>query len=208
MTARTWETFYPDVLPDVLGCPEPTVDRHLLRAAQEFCRRTLVYRADLAAITTVADTASYAITFPSGTQLVKLLGATLAGDQIDVDNADATSLEDRRAGNRGDKRVLLRDPLTVTIMPTQAADLELILEAALQPAEDATGLEHIVADPYRLAVCTGALATLLDINKAEWRNTTLAEKKARAFELAIGKAQHAAWKAYGRTKHRVPGQYY
>jgi hypothetical protein len=204
---RLWTEFFPDLMQDVLGCPEPTVEQYLRRAAQEFCQRTLCWREDLT-ITTRASTSEYALPLAAGGQVVKLLGASLNGNDIDLEAADGTSTADRINGTRGSKRVRLLDPFNVLLQPTQAAGLALVLEVILKPSETSTGLPDQIADGNRLAIADGALSRLLNINRAEWRNPSLADDKKAEFEKAIGKAQTAAWKAYSRARPRVTGQYF
>ena len=205
---RNWSDFFPDVLQDVLGCPEPTIEQYLRRAAQEFCQRSLCWREDLPAITTRASTNEYALPLPSGGQVVKLLGASLNGSDIELEAADGTSTADRRAGSTGSRRVRLLDPFNCLLQPAPGAALSLILEVALKPSETATGLPDRIADGHRLAIATGALARLLNINRAEWRNPALADERKTEFDLAIGKAQTAAWKAHSRSRPRTVGHYF
>lgn len=203
---REWVDFYSRIQPDVLGCPEPTIDLHLIEAAQKFCLRSTCWRQDLAAITTTGA-ASYPIVFPTGAKLAKLLGATLGGEDVDIETADGTTMADRRRGTQGARRVLLLDPFNVTVMPTQQAGVELILRAALQPSDEATGLPDVIADQYKSAICAGALSTLLTM-KAEWRDTQLAGVKESSFLAGIASAKLAAWKAWGRNTPRTVGQYF
>jgi hypothetical protein len=206
---RTWDVFFPDVLPDVLGCPEPTVERHLLRAAADFCRRSRCLRQDLDRILTRIGKATYDIRWPDGTEGVELIDASLDGVRIELEVADATSMADRRAGVRGRNRVLSQDLLTVTLMPTPAVDSsELRLAAILTIAEGAEGVPDAVGDRYRVEIATGALASLLKINKAPWANSGLAMDKAKAFEAAIDDANSRAWKANTNRRPRVRGQFY
>lgn len=204
---RAWDTFYPDVLPDVLGCPEPTVDRHLLRAAQDFCVITKIWREDLDPIITAADTALYDLNLPRYAEAVKLVGASLNGRDIGLDVADGSTAS-RLAGNRGPVRVRTTDLLTVTILPTPAADLSLVITAILKPSDSATGVEDAIADNYRAIIATGALATLLTINKAEWRNDGLAERKQARYERDRNRVKIAAWKAFTSSSPRVRAQYF
>jgi hypothetical protein len=204
---REWTDFYSRIQPDVIGCPEPTIDQHLIEAAQKFCRRSSCWRQDLDAITTTGA-ASYAIVFPTGAKLAKLLGATLGGNDVGIETADGTTVGDRRRGTQGSRRVLLQDPFNVTIMPTQEADVELILHAALQPSDDATGLPDVLADQYKSAICAGALSTLLTMNRAEWANPALAALKESVFLDGIGSAKLAVWKAWGRNTPRTVGVYF
>lgn len=205
---RTWESFFADVLPDVPGCPEPTVERHLMRAAREFCAKTGCWRDDLPAITTREGRADYSIAYPDGADGVTLVGATLNGQDIELEVVDATTAAERRRGNAGPTRVLTEDLRVATLMPTPAAGLPLVLTMRLQPAESAQGLPEHLAERYGLEIATGALASLLKINKAPWANPGLAVDKDGLFRQRIGQVRTAMWKAHTNSRPRVRAQYF
>jgi hypothetical protein len=206
---RTWDVFFPDVLPEVLGCPEPTVERALLHAAREFCVKSRCWRADLDRITTRADRADYDLSYPVGADAVEFIGATFNGHEIDLDVMDGTSTEDRRRGTAGSRRLLTWDQRTVTLIPTPAdAGGLIVITAILQPSDSATGLPDDIADRHKLAIATGALARLLAMPRAEWHNTTAAASKAEAFKDAIGDAKKRAWKAHTTRRPRAQAMFY
>lgn len=199
---REWSVFFPDVLPDVLGCPEPTVERHLARAARDFCTRTLAWRVDLDAITTIASTPGYDLPLPSQSEAFKIIGATLNGLDIGLEVANGTSAADRQRGNSGGSRVLTFDLKTITVMPTPAAGQTLIVTALLRPTITAQGVPDFLGDQHGQIIADGALSTLLTLNKADWANVGLAAIKKDAFDKGIGRVQKAAWKAYNATNPR------
>jgi hypothetical protein len=205
---RTWDVFFPDVLPDVLGCPEPTVERHLLRAAIDFCTRARVWRQDLDRIITRDGRADYDISWPDQAQGVELIGATLDGDDIDLEVADGTTAGQRQQGTSGRRRVLSQDLVTATVMPTPGEGQVLVLAAILCPSEDATGVPDIIGDRFRKAIATGALQTLLKINKAPWANAGLSTDKGNEFDKAIAQAASKMWRANTNKRPRVRGQFY
>jgi hypothetical protein len=58
--------------------------------------------------------------------------------------------------------------------------------AILIPAEDATGMPDRIADRFRTAIATGALATLLKaINKAPWANPAWPQDKAQRVQATL-----------------------
>lgn len=205
---RTWDAFYPDVLPDVLGCPELTAERHLLRAAQRFCRETRCWRDELDPIVTNATNNLYDLTWPDNAMGVELIAATLDGEDIALEVADGTTLGDRLKGMSGRKRVLTLDLATVTVLPKPSAGQRLVLSAILKPSEDAAGVPDAVADQHMQAIATGALSTLLAINKAAWANPGLSQVRAQEFQTKINDARSRSWKANTNRNPRVRGQFY
>lgn len=205
---RTWDWFYPKVLPDVLGCPEPTVDEHLRDAARRFCFKTGCWRADLDRILTRAGRADYDISYPDSADGVRLIGATLGGHDIGLEVADV-SMARRREGRSGRDRLRTMDLRTATLMPTPAIDgSELRIEAVLQPSQDAEGVPDNIGDLYRLEIATGALASLLMMNKQPWTNPQLGGFKESTFAEAMARTQSAVWKGYSNTRPRARGMFF
>lgn len=205
---RTWDAFFPDVLPDVLGCPEPTVERHLLHAAREFCKASRCWRDDLDPVITNAANNVYDLDYPDEGEGVELIDASLDGVKIELEVADGTSLADRLNGTRGCRRVLSQDLLTVTVLPKPATGQRLLLSAILMPAEGASGLPERIADKYRKPIALGALSTLLVINRAPWASPALARDKEQKFRDAIADINSRMWRANTNRRPRVRGQFY
>lgn len=209
---RTWDFFFPDVLPDVLGCPEPTVERAIQNAARDFCERSRIWRDDLPQILTAGLQAIYPIAYPEESEGVELIGATLDGVDIKLETADDNKPSQRRSPvATGTERVLTQDLVSVQLMPTPAADAigrVLILTAILKPGEFASGLPDRFADKHRLAISNGALAKLLVANKAPWANPQLAKIKGDEFEAAIKRASSKAWKGNTNVPKRTITHYY
>lgn len=205
---RTWDVFFPDVLPEVLGCPEPTVERALLRASQDWCTRTRCWRADLDAITLRDGTADYDLAYPTQAEGVQIIGATIGGFDIGLEVVDGTTTADRRAGSRGSKRVLTNDMRIVTVMPTPAATGSLVITAVLKPSDTATGVPNELADRFKDQIATGALVRLLKLNKTEWTNPGLAGDKSKGYEKEVARVRKAVWKAWTNARPRAVAMYF
>jgi hypothetical protein len=205
---RTWDLFYPYVLPDVLGCPEPLVDQHLIGAAREFCTVTRCWREDLDRIVTRAFRADYDLYFPDGADGVTIIGATLASNDIELDVPDSTTMGERRRGSGGPRRLRTTDMVTVTLIPTPGAGLELRIEAILQPSEAATGMPDAIADRYMRYIAKGAVATLLDMNKQPWTNNGLSDKRRAEFERDMARIKSRVWKGHTNRRPRHTAQFF
>jgi hypothetical protein len=205
---RTWDTFYPYVLPEVLGCPEPTVDLHLVGAAREFCVATRCWREVLETIRTTSAEVDYDIYYPKGAQGITLVGAAINGRDVGFDAPDASTLAERLRGNSGPKRVRTQDMRRVQILPTPAAGLDVVLEALLQPTESCTGLPDAVADAYLRAIAGGALASLLAMSGQPWTNVAAAGIKRGLFERDMARVKSRIWKGNSNLRPRVSGQFF
>lgn len=203
---RAWDTFYPRVLPDVIGCPEPTVDLALLDTARDFFQFTKAWREDLEATVLAATVSDYEFEVPTGAELVQAEDATLAGRCIRI--LLATTLQDR-VSNNGQRGIQVIDTTQFRVLPTPAeSGAELVIAAVLMPSETATGLPEEMADAYRLEIANGALARLLTMNKAAWANPTLAAIKETAYLAGRGRVQTRVWRARSASTPRSRGQYF
>lgn len=204
----TWDKFYPDVLPEVLGCPEPSVDRALLHAARDFFGFTQAWRVDLDAIIVAAGLSTYSVELPTGSELLKVLDATLGGNTIRIESSLGTTLRQRTNGTGG-RRIQMVDSDTVLLLPTPAEDgAELIITATLVPSDTARGVPDAQGNDNRLAIANGALAMLLTMNKAPWANPSLAQLKAAQFRQDKGDTQKRVFRAYSNRSPRVRAQYF
>ena len=62
----TTDDFLPGILPDVPGCPLPTVRFHVHRAVMEFCRESGIWHEDLTPIDLVNDQRDYILPVTDG----------------------------------------------------------------------------------------------------------------------------------------------
>lgn len=204
---RTWDTFYPYVLPEVLGCPEPMLDQHLIGAAREFCAQTKCWREVLETIYAVGSETSYDIYYARETEAVTLIGATLDGQDIAIDVPDAASLGDRTRGTAG-RGVRSTDLVTIQFLFTPGNGQKLVLEAILQPKESAVWMPDAIADRYKRQIARGAVASLLDMNQQQWTNNALASKRRREFEADIGSIKSRIWRGNSNARPRHAGQFF
>jgi hypothetical protein len=197
---RTWDRYLPDVLPEVIGCPNPTATRHLLRAAQRFCEETGCWRVDLDPVLTSPD---MQFDIPSGARIARLWDASVDGRPIDIDTQNGTRLADRKAGLTGCDRLLTSDRVNFTILPTPADGLEVIVAVSLMPTDDAAGIPDEVGDEYSAVIAKGALSTLLAMNNVAWQNIGRAGDFAREFGNAIDTTAIRVARSYSSTRPRA-----
>jgi hypothetical protein len=208
MTLRTWDTFFPDVLPEVIGCPEPTVERALVATWRDLCAFTKVWRQDLDAITMIAGNDTYDMLPPYGAEVMQVESATLNGVDIRVVNAEGTSLRSRVAGT-GSSRVQVIDTTQLRVQPTPATGGGLlVLAAVLVPTDNATGVDSTLADAHKMMAADGTLARLLLLNKAEWANPALAAVKQAQYNAARGRLQWRVAKARSTQSPRTRAQFF
>ena len=92
-----WSSFYPLILPEVGGCPEPVVDAQLLRAAVDFCDTTQLWVTSLTAINAVSGTGEYALTSPVSETVV-------CGKALLIEGGPVTTCRRARPPEQGETR--------------------------------------------------------------------------------------------------------
>lgn len=184
---KAWDTFYPDVLPYIvgLGIPNPTVDRHLMRAAQKMFDITKAWRIQLDQIPLVAGVTSYEIELEAQTEIVRIEAASLDAQPLAVWRADS---------NIPGRCVSTHDGREAQLSWTPTGSMALVLTVSARPSDTATGISDTMAARYSDVIAKGAIASLKQSpsDKAEfaaecdaiaarvWRGHSSARPRARA----------------------------
>lgn len=198
---KTWAEFYPDVVPEVPGCPNPTIDHALRRAAQRFMADTLAWREWLAAITTNGEFEQF-VSADKSTLVVHLLRATLDGNEIVVYTPDDMPTDWREGAAGFDIGIFSTNADAVQLVPVQDAGLELAIEAVLKPSNTATGVQDNIFDRYVQAIAAGAKADLL-AKPSDWSNPQLAGYYAGQFQTDIDNVAAEVRSGFSRAPLRV-----
>lgn len=199
---KLWDQFYPDVVPDVLGVPEPTMDRALLRAAQRFLEQTEVWRQWLDDTTTNGDF-EHDIELESKSEVVAIKQAVLAGREIRVYAPDDLPATWRTSGEGVEVGVCTFNGKTVQLVPLQSAGQVLSIEATLKPSNAATGVPDDVFDRYSLQIAQGAKALLLAQPGKTWSDLKLAAVFAGLFDSDINRIAAAHIHGLSSAPRRV-----
>jgi hypothetical protein len=195
-----WATFYADLLPHLPGLSEPAADQELRRAAQEFCRRTKVWKQWLAPIT-LTGAATYAVVLPTDSMVYRFDTATVDGTPVSLPSwneleADPAAFTGRATG------FTTRD--RVSVIPTSTySSGALALRAVLAPSDQAATFPDDLAAQYRDGIVAGARARLMVMPGRPYTSLDLAAIAAGQFETAIGRAQHEAHKGFSNSVPRM-----
>jgi hypothetical protein len=200
-----WSAFYPFILPEVLGCPQPTVDHHVLQASREFLKRTLLWDVWLDADNTVAEQANMDFLLQSGQEVTKLLEAKLAGADLPVLSVNDVP-GDPLTVKSGQRGIFTIDMASYWLTPTPIpADQAIQVRVALVPSQSALGLQDFIWRDYADDIATGAKARLLALNGKDitWANPARAQQLKDYFELCTWRVAHKVGKSNSRTPRRV-----
>lgn len=200
---KTWDAFYPYVLPDVIGASDPQVSQALVLAAREFCDRTLVWQVDADPITTTPGVSEYDFDTSNNQEVIKFVSATLNGRDLPViAEGDLPSNWRSNLSNQRECAFTL-DRSIFTIVPTPAAAYDMTTKMVVRPSIKAAGVEDRIFNQYAAQIAFGAKAMLMMANSQPFSNPALAGVNRALFEDAIHRAALTNQRGYSGRRRRV-----
>lgn len=195
--ATAWSAYLPWINPSVPGCPAPIAERAVCDAAIEFCELTQAFRAQVA-LATVAGTAVYAVTAPSGLPAM-ILGVKLGTRDIPAVHAEVLtrSLGETWRDDTGAPQCFVADDeTTLHFYPNPTAAETGTVTLALRPARDATEWDDRLYQRYAEIVSYGALSRLHDQVSAPWSDPQVAVLRRQLFLRGINKVRAKSLAGY------------
>lgn len=194
MSTVDYSLFLPDVNLSTTACPEFERINQIRNAAQDFCRRSFMWRVrELALFTTVAGQESYDITavIPADAQLVGVHSAWANGREVDVE--EPGEVDDYAPGTQG--RVDCGWPRCVigidgpgALRATPAPDsggIAITGTLSFAPSDAATGVPDFIFNRWRREIASGAIEILCAQEGKPWSNPGLAAFHKNKFDAAV-----------------------
>ena len=184
------ESLFPLVLPEVSGCPHPTLMLHLALASQRFCVETGAWVVMADEQITAKGLTEYDVEAVTDAMAVRVRDVWLDGALLPPVRATAAF------GHGGavcgythyDDRQVLR------LAGSPSVGQKLAMRVVLAPMTTSTTLPDALAMRYQSAIASGAKASLMVMPNQVWSNAPLAGYHAQAFERAISDARLEAIK--------------
>ncbi len=193
----TLDDFFPEVLPEVEGCPKMMVRNAIRSAIIRFCEVSKYITQELTPINIVADTHTYTLTPPTGSLIETVIRANIAGypaltfmseDTLDREWSEFfgdTSATDWRVYTQ-DRPEVFHQPTRSSIrligIPTTAITAGLEAKVALRPTHDATTVDDRLRDEFHEQIGRGAKARLLAMPEKNWTDLKMAAYYLTKFE--------------------------
>lgn len=209
-----YEDFFPYVLPDVVGAPEPLVVHHIRNACIEFCEKSLILTRDHDPITVLQNKVDYDLEPPGGYLVVKVQKAWLDNMPLDPIAPDfvreaavynrlyATYNAESASTPRG---YLQKDERSISVWPKPDRKYQngLTLRVALKPTRSSTTIEDVIFEDYAEAIAQGAMYRLqASVGKA-YTNPEMAAINKGLFDQAINVARQRASHGHVRSNLSV-----
>lgn len=201
------EVFLPRIMPYVPGCPEPTAMAGIIRAAQLFCERTRLWRAE-DQFNVTPDSYNIACA-PAGADLYEVEHASLDGNTLRPTSIG--DLDYQRDGWRSEESGVAQwftqtELGSVTLVPPTTGSLKLSM--FLRPSEDAEQLPDFLAQLYRQEIADGALAEILMTPGQSFTDPSRAGFYAQRFEARLLELCSKNIKGQQRAKLRTRPQFF
>ncbi len=199
-----WSAFFPDLLPHVMGCPDPLAAQELRRAAAEFFRRTRAWSEWLEPVTTRANVREYDLDLPNQSDVVRVEQATLDGQPFAVGSFRECESNPARLAQTGNGLTSL-DRKTFVLDREPAAGRLVEIRVSLMPSKNATGIDDRLYDQYADDILSGAKHRLMQLAATPFFNPQLAVQAKAAFDAAVATRNVDAWRGHtGNTPRARP----
>ncbi len=200
---KSWSSWFPDLRPQLLDCPDPLIEHELRRACQEFFSRTRAWQVVQDLVPVSANQSQVDIDIDdSAHELVRIERAWLDGTRLNVVSAshmDMAFTDDWQI-HTGSATTLVQitaGSVALYPIPISASVSGLKLRISVKPSDAATGIPDDMASSYKSALAAGALSRLMLQAGTSWANPSVGSLKAAVFYEAINAASIHAARSFG-----------
>lgn len=202
------EKFFPYVLEDMPGVPDPSLRRALMSACIEFTNDSLLIQQNLDKITAIPGTPDYELALPDGYGLVQIMGAWYDGSRLIPVSADYLDGQDQDWQSKTSENpthiVSLVDSV-ITVFPTPTVKKTNVLKvrAALTYSRDSDTVDDVLYEDYVDAIAAGAKAILCMSPNKSYSMPALAPEYKRKFIAGKNAAKLLAQRGKTKAELRV-----
>lgn len=193
---KTWDSFYPYILTDVIGAPVPLIDMKIRLACREFCTRTGLLQSWITPFVPV-DGESYALPVIAGREFVRIGRANLGDSEDQIEVLDETKIPPGQPiyPTRHKKSVVLSvDGLNYKTNIIGAGET-LSMLITYQPTLDSVEVDDFLVDKWGDVIASKAKALVQMTPGQPYTNPELARENTRQFETDIHGAANQSFAA-------------
>lgn len=199
---KTYEAFFPDVLPDVPGCPSDVAIRAIRHAVIEFCEKSLIYQVTQDPITLRENLTDYDLDAPNGYRVQKVMKVWFRGVELEPIAPDDMVLPDAYSRSIGGYTPSKSTPTgytqkdfeTVSFLPipNQTYTNAITMRVALVPLRDSTQIEDFLYEQWGESIASGAKARLMLNPGKPYTNQEAAAINQGRYMMALNDARQRA----------------
>lgn len=189
------------VMPEVIGCPEPTAELAVMQAAHELCSESGIWDVVTDPQVVRASQATYEVEVPSGAWASKVTKVWLDGRELDpvgkksVSPASVPGTTTRYAAGIGE--------IQLVPAPT-ASGGTLVIQVELAPLVTAQTLPDFLVQRHLEAITSGAKSRLMLMSMVPWANPELGALHGQRAATLINDARLEALHEHNNVSLRVP----
>lgn len=200
------DVFLPKIMPYAPTCPEPSAFACIIKAAQEFCERTRLWRDE--DTFTLTPTSCNVVCAPEGADLFEIESAYVDGNKLEpISIADLDAKHPRwREYDTGQGQWITQiEHGSVIVVPRCRGTLR--LSTFLRPAEGADQLPDFLARLHATCIADGALAEILMLPGQPFTDPSRAQFYSMRFENKLSALATSTIKGQQRAPARVRAQF-
>lgn len=212
--AKSYDEFYPWVLPEVPGCPEIAAIQAIRDSVINFCELSLIHQADHDPVATVAQRADYDLETPvSGTRIVKVMKAWHKGQELQPGAPDQVrdpSVYNQSIGGytttySTPRAFIQKDSESISLLPIpdQSLASAITMRVALAPLRNTTTCEDFLFEEWVEPIAAGAVAKLQLSPGKPYSNPATAAINLSNFKAGVNAARQQATRGYTRASLSV-----
>jgi len=210
---KSYESFLPDVLPEVPGCPKDLAIRMIRQTVIEFCEKSFVHQITFDPITLRANLTDYDLDAPDGHRVVKIMKVWFqdrplppaAPDLINGPEAYRNRIPGLTLEKGSPAAYTQKDFEQVTFLPIpdQTYQAAVTMRVALCPLRDSTQCEDFLYEHWGEQIACGAKARLMINPGKPYTNVDAATLNQGRYVSAVNSALQRAMHGNVRSNLRV-----
>ena len=210
---KTLESFLPEILPDVPGCPSDMAIRALRNTIVEFCEKSLIHQDTMDAITVYENITDYDLEPPKNYRIQKIMKMwylgqeleALAPDDLGLPDAYRTNIAGYTASKGPPAGFTQKDVDTFTILPIpdQKYTSSLTMRVALVPLRTMTEVADFLFEIWGETIGFGTKARLMLTPGKPYSNNEAANFNQVRYTTGLNDARQRASRGNVRSSLRV-----
>lgn len=168
---KPWEAFYPFILSEVPGCPDPVINFALVRAVRDFCKATKAWTVWADPLKANGRVQRFEFDLPMKTELLGVKRATVGGTDVSVLSSAHLPADWASADTTYPEDALIQISASEYMLyPKPTAGTAVLLEMVLRPTLDATGVDDGLLAEHGELISKRALYLLMSSQNKPYTN--------------------------------------
>lgn len=198
---KTWDDFFPLIMPLLPGCPEPTIRQHLAITAADFFTRTHLWREDIDPV--YVSPGVYEYDLDAEAFVEDLISVTV--DRRELEHTDMRLIPNEQRYDTGfPTKYWIHSDNSIRLHPIPDTSVVIKMAAVLRPSRAATTIPDWIFELWADTIVAGAVDRLASIPGKDWSNQPMAQHYRLHYEQGITAARVRDTRGVGHTVQMRP----